>query len=101
MTARLRWPVSAYVAVGAVILLSAVAVQRTYAETRDAYRAAGFGDGQIAQRRETMRNLQKIVKVEDCAVSRPPGTALELISFKDETLMVIPIDRETVRFCRY
>jgi hypothetical protein len=101
MTARLRWPLSAWVAIGVLTLLAAVAVQRTYVETRAASLKTGFNDGQTVQRGETLRHIQKIVKVEDCGVSRPLGTAVELVSAKGETLLVIPVDKETVRFCRY
>jgi hypothetical protein len=94
------WPRSTYAAIVAALALCAAAALWMYTETRSAYRAVGFNDGQIQQRDQTMKMIQKSVAVEDCKrleISKPP---IELLAVKGESLYMSVADDGSVRFCR-
>ena len=94
------WPRSAYAVIGAVLALCAAGAYWMYTETRSAYRAVGFNDGQIQQREQTMKLIQKSITAEDCKklqTSKPP---IELLAVKAESLYMSVADDGSVRFCR-
>ena len=94
------WPRSAYAAIVLLIVGFAVAAHWLYTETRAAYRAVGFNDGQIYQREQTMAKIRRTVTLVDCEqlqASKPP---IELINVKAESLYMSIGVNDDVRFCR-
>ena len=93
------WPRSAYVVIAVLLVSCGAGAYWLYTETRTAYRAVGFNDGQILQRQQTLKTIQQSVAIEDCNrhVGKPP---VDLLSIKAESLKMIVIADGSVRFCR-
>ena len=94
------WPRSAYVTVLLVIALFVAAVVLVYTQTREAYRAVGFNDGQIHQREQTMNAIMRAAPVEDCKQGQWVSPPVELLAVKAESLYMVVAAHGSVKFCR-
>jgi hypothetical protein len=94
------WPRSVYAALVVLLIVFAVAARWLYIETRAAYRAVGFNDGQIQQREQTMTTLRQLTQVADCKQLRGNKPPVELLAVKAESLYVVAAEDGSVRFCR-
>ena len=95
-----RWPRSAYAAIGALLVAGSAAAYWLYTETRAAYRAVGFNDGQIHQREQTLRAIEKSAPVEDCKKRQGVKPPVELLAVKAESLYMSVAEDGSARFCR-
>jgi len=96
-----KWPCSAYVAVLLTVALSAVATVFVYTQTRESYHAVGFNDGQIHQREQTMRTIERIVPMEDCMKVQWASPPIELLAVKAEAFAMNIAADGSVKFCHY
>jgi hypothetical protein len=94
------WPRSAYVAILGLLVISGAAAYWLHIETRAAYRAVGFNDGQIQQRAQTMAEIQKVSPVVNCKQLQTTKPPIELLAVKAESLYAVTADDGSVRFCR-
>lgn len=94
------WPQSVYVTIVALIVLFGVALYFVYTETRDAYRAVGFNDGQIHQREKTLEKIQQFVAIKECRQLQAPSMPIEFLSVKAYSVYLVVTDRDRVQFCR-
>uniref|UniRef100_UPI00333F99A5 hypothetical protein n=1 Tax=Castellaniella defragrans TaxID=75697 RepID=UPI00333F99A5 len=83
------------------VALCAAALVLVYTQTREAYRAVGFNDGQIHQREQTLKTIVQRVPVADCNQDRWAGPPIELLAVKAESLYMDVAADGGVRFCRW
>jgi hypothetical protein len=94
------WPRSAYAVIAALIAIFALAAYWLYVETRTAYRAVGFNDGQIYQREQTMATIRKAVPLTDCSELQAAQPPTEVLAVKAESLYMSVTSDGVVRFCQ-
>ena len=93
------WPRSAYLTVVVLVALFLGVMRWVYTETREAYRAVGFNDGQIYQREQTLKTIAQALSVEDCRKYQSVPT-VEFLSVKSNSLyMLTGADKRTATFC--
>lgn len=100
MKARSSWPASAYVAVVILLLLAGLLQGWVYEQTRSAYRAVGFNDGQIHQREETLRLVEKTLAIPLCDSKQLEPRFVEFLSVKADSVHMLVVGPDTARFCR-
>jgi len=93
------WPSSAYVTILVLIVLFGLALRFVYTETREAYRAVGFNDGQIDQREQTLKKIQQSVPIQDCRKYQAIFSPIEFLSVKADSVYLIAAGNG-VQFCR-
>ena len=94
------WPRCAYVVIALLLVSCGAGAYWLYMETRAAYRAVGFNDGQILQRQKTLNTIQQSVAIEDCKNRHGGKPPVEFLAAKAESLHMIVVDDGSVRFCR-
>lgn len=94
------WPRSVYAALAVLVVIFAFAARWLYSETRSAYRAVGFNDGQIQQREQTMATIRQSVPLVDCKQLQGTKPPVELLAVKAESLYMSVASDGAVRFCR-
>jgi hypothetical protein len=86
--------------VAALIAIFALSTYWLYAQTRTAYRAVGFNDGQIYQGEQTMATIRKAVPLADCNQLQEARPPVEVVAVKAESLYMIIASDGVVRFCQ-
>jgi hypothetical protein len=94
------WPRSALVAIAILIVLSATGLRWIYRETREAYRAVGFSDGQIHQREQILKKIQQSVTIQACPQHPVTSPPVEFLSIKSDSIYIMTVDGNRVQFCR-
>ena len=94
------WPRSVYVTIAALIVLFGYALYRVHTETREAYRAVGFNDGQINQREQTLNLIQRSVIIQDCGQPQAASALVDFLSVKADSVYLIVGEGNRVQFCR-
>jgi hypothetical protein len=83
-----------------LIMVFAIAISLVYTQTREAYIAVGFNNGQIHQREVTWKSIQSAVVIQHCQEKSLLNLPVELLAVKAESLYLITMDKEQVQFCR-
>lgn len=83
-----------------VMALFVAAVVLVYTQTREAYRAVGFNDGQIYQREQTMNAIMRAAPVEDCNQGQRVSPPIELLAVKAVSIYMVVAADGSVKFCR-
>ena len=94
------WPRAAYAVIGVLIVSFSVILWLTYRYVRDSYRAVGFNDGQIYQREQTMKLLERSVSIPPCR-DDDEELFVEFVSVKSDSIHIRTVNERQVMFCRY
>ncbi|WGG49030.1 hypothetical protein [Rugamonas sp. DEMB1] len=94
------WPRGAYILPIVLFVIFGFGIGIIFTETRASYRAVGFNDGQIEQREQMMKKIERLGAVEECKKYRPEAKPMEFLSVKADSIFIIANERGEIRFCR-